>query len=195
MGNVQYTLNKVVASNILRRGKKARILMLGIDGAGKTSLLFKMSVPDYVVGSAISTLGFNVEKVKVTRNVRFTLWDVGGQEKLRPFWKNYFENTDGILFVLDSTNEARLLEVKNTLESILRSPYLKDVPVVILANKQDFADALDISVLVDRLELASIKDRRWLIQGTSAFTGAGVWEALKQMKRLMKESSRPWRRG
>ncbi|KAH9494757.1 Arf GTPase arf1 [Bulinus truncatus] len=192
MGNTHISsYGKVVSNTLMRRGHKSRILMLGIDGSGKTSLLFKASQSDYVAGSAISTLGFNVEKVKVAHNVRFTIWDVGGQEKLRPFWKNYFEDTDGILFVLDSQNEARLAEVKHTLFNILNNPLLSAVPVVILANKQDLTGAMDISELVDRLELTNIKDRRWLIQGTSAFTGAGVWESLKQMRRLIKEGWRP----
>jgi GTPase SAR1 family protein len=73
--------------------------------------------------STVPTLGFNVEKVQY-KNVVFTVWDVGGQEKLRPLWRHYFNNTDGLIYVVDSLDRDRIdrarAEVRSTSH---RSPY------------------------------------------------------------------------
>ena len=73
--------------------------MLGLDAAGKTTILYKLHIGEVL--STVPTLGFNVEKVQY-KNVVFTVWDVGGQEKLRPLWRHYFNNTDALIFVVDS---------------------------------------------------------------------------------------------
>ncbi|KAL6581632.1 hypothetical protein OROMI_007555 [Orobanche minor] len=70
-----------------------RVVMLGLDAAGKTTILYKLHIGEVL--STVPTIGFNVEKVQY-KNVIFTVWDVGGQEKLRPLWRHYFNNTDGL---------------------------------------------------------------------------------------------------
>ena len=66
------------------------------------------------------------------------VWDVGGQEKLRPLWKPYTRATDGIIFVVDSCDsEERLEEAKLELHRILRTPDNAGVPILVIANKQD----------------------------------------------------------
>lgn len=95
----------------------AKVLILGLDGAGKTTVLYKLKLNETV--SSVPTIGFNVETVQPTKNVSFTVWDVGGQEVLRPLWKHYFQNCDGLLFVVDSADKDRLGEAKNELAWIL----------------------------------------------------------------------------
>ena len=97
--------------------KQAKILMLGLDGAGKTTLLYKLKLNETI--STIPTLGFNVETVQPTKSLSFTVWDVGGQEVLRPLWRHYFQNCDGLLYIVDSADYKRFNEAKEELEWIL----------------------------------------------------------------------------
>ena len=80
------------------------MLMVGLDAAGKTTILYKMKLGEIV--TTIPTIGFNVETVEY-KNIKFTMWDVGGQDKLRPLWRHYFQNTNGVIFVVDSNDRDR----------------------------------------------------------------------------------------
>jgi len=82
-----------------------RVVMLGLDAAGKTTVLYKLHIGEVL--STVPTIGFNVEKVQY-KKVQFTVWDVGGQEKLRPLWRHYFNNTDGLIYVVDSLDKDRI---------------------------------------------------------------------------------------
>ncbi|KAJ6975306.1 hypothetical protein NC653_031231 [Populus alba x Populus x berolinensis] len=86
-----------------------RVVMLGLDAAGKTTILYKLHIGEVL--STVPTIGFNVEKVQY-KNVVFTVWDVGGQEKLRPLWRHYFNNTDGLIYVVDSLDRERIGKAK-----------------------------------------------------------------------------------
>ena len=81
--------------------KQVRILMVGLDAAGKTTILYKLKLGDVV--TTIPTIGFNVETVEY-KNIKFTVWDVGGQDRIRPLWRHYFQNTQGLIFVVDSND-------------------------------------------------------------------------------------------
>eukprot|EP00803_Ostreobium_quekettii_P000044 evm.model.scf_1305.3 EVM.evm.TU.scf_1305.3 scf_1305:12872-13407(-) len=85
--------------------REMRVVMLGLDAAGKTTILYKLHIGEVL--STVPTIGFNVEKVQY-KNVVFTVWDVGGQEKLRPLWRHYFNNTDALIFVVDSQDRDRI---------------------------------------------------------------------------------------
>merc|ERR1711898_38016 len=96
--------------------QEMRILMVGLDAAGKTTILYKLKVGEVV--HTIPTIGFNVETVEY-KNVNFTVWDVGGQHKIRPLWRHYFQNTNGIIFVVDSNDRERIGEAKDELHRML----------------------------------------------------------------------------
>eukprot|EP01083_Nonionella_stella_P102907 293310_1 len=85
--------------------KEMRILMVGLDAAGKTTILYKLKLGEIV--TTIPTIGFNVETVEY-KNISFTVWDVGGQDKIRHLWRHYYQNTQGIIFVVDSNYRERL---------------------------------------------------------------------------------------
>uniref|UniRef100_A0A8C2WW89 ARF GTPase 5 n=1 Tax=Cyclopterus lumpus TaxID=8103 RepID=A0A8C2WW89_CYCLU len=87
--------------------KQMRILMVGLDAAGKTTILYKLKLGEIV--TTIPTIGFNVETVEY-KNISFTVWDVGGQDKIRPLWRHYFQNTQGLIFVVDSNDRERVAE-------------------------------------------------------------------------------------
>ena len=166
----------------------SRILLLGLDGAGKTTILYKVKLNETI--SSIPTIGFNVETVTPCKGVTFTVWDVGGQEKIRALWKHYFQNNHGLIYVVDSTDVERVRESAEELQAIVQDDNLHGVPVVIIANKQDLPNALSCSDLVHMLELNKLAATRnkWFIQGACATRGDGLFEAMKEMSNMIKEN-------
>jgi len=121
--------------------KEMRILMVGLDAAGKTTILYKLKLGEIV--TTIPTIGFNVETVEY-KNIQFTVWDVGGQDKIRPLWRHYFQNTQGIIFVVDSNDRDRVVEAREELQRMLNEDELRDAILLVFANKQDLPVCLNI---------------------------------------------------
>lgn len=169
-------------------GTPSKILMLGLDGAGKTTILYKVKLNENIV--SIPTIGFNVETVTPVKGVSFTVWDVGGQTKIRPLWKHYYQNTDGLIYVVDSSDLERVRESAEELHEIVKDDCMTGVPVVIIANKQDLPNALECSKLAEELALGKLSANRnkWFIQSSCATTGEGIYEAMKQMSDMIKEN-------
>jgi ADP-ribosylation factor 6 len=130
-----------------------------------------------VMIQTIPTVGFNVETVKYN-NIRFNVWDVGGQDRIRPLWRHYFAGTHGLIFVVDSCDEARLHEAKTELHRILREKEMDGAAVVVFANKQDKKDALPPERIGELLSLHRLKNRQWTIKGSCAIDGSGLVEGL-----------------
>ena len=165
--------------------RHAKILMLGLDGAGKTTVLYKLKLNETV--STIPTIGFNVESVQPVKHVSFTVWDVGAQEKIRPLWRHYFQGCEGLIYVVDSMDSERFAEAQEELSRILEADEMIGVPLVVLANKQDLPNARSPSDVASKLGLPQLRDRKWYVQGTSAVTASGVYEAMAELSRLTKE--------
>merc|ERR1712018_874081 len=127
-----------------------RILMVGLDAAGKTTILYKLKLGEIV--TTIPTIGFNVETVEY-KNISFTVWDVGGQDKIRPLWRHYFQNTQGLIFVVDSNDRERAREAKEELSKMLGEDELKDAALLVFANKQDLPNAMGPTDITDQLGL------------------------------------------
>ncbi|XP_052195117.1 ADP-ribosylation factor 1-like [Diospyros lotus] len=155
--------------------KEMRILMVGLDAAGKTTILYKLKLGEII--TTIPTIGFNVETVEY-KNVSFTVWDVGGQDKIRPLWRHYFQNTQGLIFVVDSNDKERILEARDELHRMLNEAELRDATLLVFANKQDLPNAMSVSEITDKLGLHSLRQRRWYIQSTCATSGQGLYEGL-----------------
>merc|ERR1719197_2032653 len=85
--------------------QEKRILMVGLDAAGKTTILYKLKLGDVV--TTIPTVGFNVESVEY-KNIEFTVWDIGGQHLIRPLWRHYYQGTEAVIFVVDSNDRERV---------------------------------------------------------------------------------------
>ncbi|XP_067915402.1 ADP-ribosylation factor 4-like [Heterodontus francisci] len=165
-------------SNILTRlfGKKQmRILMVGLDAAGKTTILYQLKLGEVV--TTIPTIGFNVETVEY-KNICFTMWDVGGQDKIRPLWRHYFQNTQGLIFVVDSNDRERVQESVDELGKMLQEDELNDAILLVFANKQDLPNALTVNELSEKLGLHRLHNRTWHIQATCATQGTGLCEGL-----------------
>ncbi|XP_067907785.1 ADP-ribosylation factor 4 [Heterodontus francisci] len=164
-------------SNIFNRlfGKKqVRILMVGLDAAGKTTILYKLKLGEIV--TTIPTIGFNVETVEY-KNVSFTVWDVGGQDKIRPLWRHYFQNTQGLIFVVDSNDRERIQEASEELRKMLEEDELRDAILLVFANKQDLPNALTNSEVTDKLGLQNLH-KVWYVQAACATQGSGLYEGL-----------------
>ena len=138
-----------------------RILMIGLDNAGKTTVLYKLKLGEVV--TTLPTIGFNVETVEY-KNISFTVWDVGGQDKIRPLWRHYFQNTEGLIFVVDSNDRERIAEARDELNRMLAEDELRDAVLLVFANKQDLPHAMNPAEITDKLGLHNMRNRNWYIQ-------------------------------
>nr|XP_023924543.1 ADP-ribosylation factor 2-like isoform X2 [Quercus suber] len=154
-----------------------RILMVGLDASGKTTILYKLKLGEIV--TSIPTIGFNVETVEY-KNISFTVCDVGGQDKIpiQPLWRHYFQNTQGLIFVVDSNDRERVAEARNELHHILVEVSLRNAVLLVFANKQDLPDSMSASEVADKLGLYSLNQRPWYVQSASATSGQGLYEGL-----------------
>ncbi|KAH8742183.1 ARF1/2 like small GTpase [Cryptosporidium ryanae] len=164
-------------------GKKdMRILMVGLDAAGKTTILYKLKLGEVV--TTIPTIGFNVETVEY-KNISFTVWDVGGQDKIRPLWRHYYSNTDGLIFVIDSNDRERINDARDELSRMLGEDELRDAVLLVFANKQDLPNAMSATDITEKLQLSGIRNRNWFIQSTCATSGDGLYEGLDWLSRTL----------
>uniref|UniRef100_A0A5F9D4W8 ADP-ribosylation factor n=1 Tax=Oryctolagus cuniculus TaxID=9986 RepID=A0A5F9D4W8_RABIT len=151
------------------------LLWPDLDAAGKTTILYKLKLGEIV--TTIPTIGFNVETVEY-KNICFTVWDVGGQDKIRPLWRHYFQNTQGLIFVVDSNDHERIQEGAEELRKILQEDEPQDAVLLLFANKQDLPNAMAISEMTAKLGLQSLRNRTWYVQATCATQGTGLYEGL-----------------
>jgi len=157
--------------------------MVGLDAAGKTTVLYKLKLGEIV--TTIPTIGFNVETVKY-KNINFTVWDVGGQDKIRPLWRHYYQNTEGVIYVVDSNDRERIDEAALELQKVLREDELREATLLVLCNKQDLPNAMSVAEVTDKLGLHSLRSRQWYIQATCACSGDGLYEGLDWLSQAMK---------
>jgi len=169
-----------MGGKLFKAKKDTRVLMVGLDGAGKTTILCKLK--HGMVISTIPTVGFNVETVQF-KKVRFCIWDVGGQDKIRGLWKHYYQNTQAVAFVVDSCDRDRIQEAKTELSKLLNEPELEKAFVLILANKQDLPNSLTAQEITDLLGLGAQRTTRHevKVQPCCAVTGYGLEDGLSWM--------------
>jgi ADP-ribosylation factor-like protein 2 len=165
-----------IIRKIKKTEKEMRLLMLGLDNAGKTTVLMTFCGDD--ISEIPPTVGFNIKTVSV-RDFKVNIWDVGGQKSIRSFWRNYFDTTDGLVWVVDSTDRHRLMDCKRELAVLLGEEKLRGSSLLILANKQDLQSALSLEDIAKVLELDTIKSsRECAVYSCSALDGGSVHKAL-----------------
>lgn len=169
----------MVLLSILRKmkqkEKEVRLLMLGLDNAGKTTIMKRFCGQE--INTISPTLGFNIETFEYN-GFRLNIWDVGGQKTLRTYWRNYFESTDGIIWVVDSCDKSRLGDCKRELHALLQEERLGGATLLIFANKQDLPGAAKPEEIQTILELDLIKKHHWMILPCSAVTRQNLVEGV-----------------
>ena len=133
--------------------QEMRILMVGLDAAGKTTILYKLKLGEVV--TTIPTIGFNVETVEY-KNLSFTVWDVGGQDKIRPLWRHYYQGTNGLIYVVDSNDRDRIEDAREELTKMLNEDEMRDAVLLVFANKQAGACLLCLFLFLFVLFMSSV---------------------------------------
>lgn len=181
-----------------------RLLLVGVDGAGKTVLFNRVTGVEATFTS--NTIGFNVDSVKFPTPASrdsLSLWDLGGLAAIRQKWRDYYAGVDGIVFVVDASATAeRIAESEAELSKLLAVKELANAPLLVFANKQDNASSLSVAEIAAALKLpaassATTEDggRRYLVQGGIAQTGEGVREGLEWIYAHLKEKGAGVKKG
>jgi ADP-ribosylation factor-like protein 1 len=164
--------------------KEIRILILGLDGAGKTTILYKLQIGEVI--NTKPTIGFNVETLTY-KSLKLNVWDLGGQTSIRPYWRCYYANTAAVIFVVDSTDKERIDVAKKELHMMLGEEELAEAALLVFANKQDQPGALSAAEVSKALDLVELKDRSWSIVASSAIKGEGLTEGLDWLIDVIKD--------
>uniref|UniRef100_A0A182WK70 ADP-ribosylation factor-like protein 2 n=3 Tax=Myzomyia TaxID=59140 RepID=A0A182WK70_9DIPT len=164
-----------ILKKMKQKEKEMRILLLGLDNAGKTTILKRFNGEP--IDQISPTLGFNIKTLHYNDYV-LNMWDVGGQKSLRSYWRNYFECTDGLIWVVDSTDRMRMESCREELTLLLQEERLAGATLLVLANKQDLPGALTANEIKEILQLDKIETHHWSIQSVSAVTGGKLVEAI-----------------
>jgi len=167
-----------------------QVAMLGLDAAGKSTVLYRLKFDDYI--STVPTIGFNCERVRGTvgnsRGVTFVMWDVGGQDRIRPLWRAYTRSADGLIFIVDSADIERLEEARVELSRTAKTPEAAGLPLLVIANKQDLLHAQcpgEVERALGLSELAVGGSRLCCVAPACAITGEGLDVALDQLYNMI----------
>lgn len=189
-GKQLLNLYKVVVMNekffSFSRQTEHKIVIIGLDNAGKTTILYQFLMNEVVQTSP--TLGSNVEEV-IWKNIHFIMWDIGGQESLRSGWSSYYINTEFVILVIDSTDRERLSMSKDELWQMLSCEDLNRAAILIYANKQDVKGCMSAAEITEKLNLTAIKKHRYQIQSCCALTGEGLYQGLEWIVQQLKSKS------
>mmetsp|Transcript_11208 Transcript_11208/g.16131 ORF Transcript_11208/g.16131 Transcript_11208/m.16131 type:complete len:187 (+) Transcript_11208:29-589(+) len=169
-----------ILKKVKAKEKEIRLLILGLDNAGKTTILRKFCGEN--IDTIEPTLGFNIKSV-LHGGFTLNFWDVGGQRTIRSYWRNYFEKTDGLIWVVDSSDRDRLQNCKKEFFDLMQQEKLAGISILIFANKQDLESAMSAEEIEEILELRSARFacHHWSIHACSAVTGKGLLSGINWM--------------
>eukprot|EP00483_Globobulimina_turgida_P000452 UN00452 len=164
-----------------RGQNRMRVLLLGLDSVGKTTILYSLKCGEPV--KTVPTIGFNIETVNY-QGLELNIWDVGGQDKLRDLWRHYYPGTNGIIFVVDAADKTRLNTAKEELHLLMNEHELQYATLVVVANKQDLPNALKKAEIAKALELDKITRKNEAFEAT-AKENKGLTDALDWLTQNM----------
>lgn len=162
-------------SRLLGKDQEFKILIVGLHNAGKTTILYKLSLGEVVVTSP--TIGSNVEQVD-HNNVKFQVWDLGGQENLRSSWDTYYAGTSAVIYVIDAADETNALVSQMEFQNVVNHADLEESSILVLANKADLPNAKSDAEITEAFQLHDLKKHDWRLQRCCALTGDGLEEGL-----------------
>ena len=172
---------------------KRKILLVGLDGAGKTTTLYQLKLNEFL--ETVTTIGLNVETIK-HKNLELLIFDVGGQA--RSLWSYYFEDLDALIFVIDTTDFDRIKIVREELLKCTEALKKRNYVLLLYLNKQDVDKKLDV---IDVIELAGINEIEGvdvIVQKCSALKGEGLVEGLEKLsdyfllqEKILKNQKKP----
>eukprot|EP01095_Lingulamoeba_sp_RSL-Kostka_P012527 TRINITY_DN4984_c5_g1_i2.p1 TRINITY_DN4984_c5_g1~~TRINITY_DN4984_c5_g1_i2.p1 ORF type:complete len:191 (-),score=49.60 TRINITY_DN4984_c5_g1_i2:210-782(-) len=172
--------------------RKRKIIIIGLDSVGKTTLLYKINNGKNEIVYSIPTIGFNVESVDhefddFNIDVNITCWDVGGEDKIRGLFRYYYENMDGLILVVDSNDKDRLEEIKYELQITSNEEQTKNCPILIFANKQDLFGSYTVDELIEKLELNNL-NQVWNCIPCCATKGEGLTEGFNWLNNVLENN-------
>lgn len=173
---------------------KLNLVLCGLDNSGKSTILNSLKPEEQRTTNISATIGYNVETFQKGK-VKFTAFDMGGAKKFRDLWSSYYQNVDGIIFVIDSSDELRLCVVKDELEEMLGHNDIKSkkIPLLIFANKMDITGAktpAEIVQLLDLYNAAKTGSRPFNIFASNALAGTGVNDGMTWLQDAMLEQQK-----
>jgi ADP-ribosylation factor-like protein 6 len=175
--------------------KEARILVIGLDNSGKTTIInylkAKKGAPANISYEVTPTVGFQVEEF-ASNNIKFTVYDMSGQGRYRSLWEQYYEDAQAIIYVLDSTDKLRMCVAKEELWTLLGNEMIKskNIPVLFFANKIDIPGSLTPDQCMDELDLYKIREKPWHIISSNGLSGTGIQEGIKWLCDQVGKSNR-----
>jgi len=168
---------------------KVRILCVGLDNSGKSTIINWLKPKKATSSEVVPTVGFSVEEF--TKNgLSFTVFDMSGQGRYRNLWEHYYKEVGGIIFCIDSTDQIRMCVAKDELEALLANSQLRTVPILFFANKMDLPQAVGPVQCVQNLELDKIGDKPWHIAASNGLTGDGIDEGITWLGAQMSRMTR-----
>ena len=163
-----------------------KILLLGLDNAGKTTILYNLNLGSVI--TTTPTVGFNVESVD-TPKVSFRVWDLGGQSTIIPYWRCYFDDTACLIFVIDTSDNDRLDMAYDRLKIVVEDPSMTAPYVAIFANKQDLENVVSVSSIATKISRIIPPDRSWRVFATSAHKNRGINDGIQWLVQTMHADS------
>lgn len=159
------------------------MLVIGLDQAGKSTILNQLKPESKKDNDIQATVGFMVEKFQHGK-VDFTMWDMSGSSKYRSLWEKYLREANAIIFVIDSSDTSRLGVVESELEMLLEHEDLKEnpLPLLFFANKADRPESRTASEISKVCGLERIVDRPWTIQACCGLTGMGLPQGMSWLE-------------
>ena len=158
-----------------------RVLIAGLDSAGKTTVLYKLKGGPHKLTQpvrTIPTMDFNTEEWKF-KGKTFSVWDVGGQDSIRPLWRHHLTGTQGVVYVVDSNDRQRVRKAAQELHKIMLDHSMRNACLLVFANKCDLPHSLSADEVSTELQLEQLQPRAWHVQPSCAVPGEGLWAGLK----------------